>query len=59
MHFFTERKMLVENRQDSQRIYMYSDQNEKVQPLQIEQNKYVSKRDLDDEIGGAHLTSFE
>ena len=31
---------------------------EKVQSLQTERNKYVFKRDLDDDIDGAHLTSF-
>ena len=29
-----------------------------VQSLQTEQNKYVFKRDLDDDSDGAHLTSF-
>ena len=31
---------------------------EKVQSLQTERNKYVFKRDLDDDSDGAHLTSF-
>ena len=31
---------------------------EKVQCLQGERNKYVFKRDLDDDSAGAHLTSF-
>ena len=31
---------------------------EKVQSLQTERNKYVIKRDLDDDSDGAHLTSF-
>ena len=34
---------------------MYSDT---VQSLQNERNKYVFKRDLDDDSDGAHLTSF-
>ena len=29
-----------------------------VQSLQTERNKYVFKRDLDDDSDGAHLTSF-
>ena len=32
--------------------------NHKVQSLQAEQNKYVFKRDLDDDSDGADLTSF-
>ena len=31
---------------------------DKVQSLQTERNKYVFKRDLNDESDGAHLTSF-
>ena len=31
---------------------------ETVQSLQAEQNKYVLKRDLNDDSDGAHLTSF-
>ena len=31
---------------------------EKVQSLYTEQNKYVFKRDLNDDSDGAHLTSF-
>ena len=31
---------------------------EKVQSLQTERNKYVFKRDLDDDSDGANLTSF-
>ena len=31
---------------------------EKVQSLQTERNRYVFKRDLDDESDGAHQTSF-
>ena len=32
---------------------------EKAQSMETEQNKYVFKRDLDDDSDGAHLTSFE
>ena len=31
---------------------------DKVQSLYTEQNKYVFKRDLNDDSDGAHLTSF-
>ena len=31
---------------------------EKVQSLQTERNKYVFKRDLNDDSDGVHLTSF-
>ena len=31
---------------------------EKVQSLQTERNKYVFKRDIDDDSDGAHLTSL-
>ena len=31
---------------------------DKVQSLQTEQNKYIFKRDLNDDSDGTHLTSF-
>ena len=39
-------------------MHIYTVIEEKVQSLQTERNKYVFKRDLDDDSDGAHLTSF-
>ena len=37
-------------------MHMYAVIIENVQSLQIERNKYVFRRDLNDDIDGAHLT---
>ena len=39
-------------------MHIYTVIKEKVQSLQTERNKYVYKRDLNDDSDGAHLTSF-
>ena len=39
-------------------MHIYTLIEERVQPLYTERNKYVFKRDLDDDSDGSHLTSF-
>ena len=39
-------------------MHIYTVIKENVQSLQTEQNKYVIKRDLNDDSDGAHLISF-
>ena len=39
-------------------MHIFTVIKDKVQSLQTERNKYIFKRDLNDDSDGAHLTSF-